>query len=100
MKRPIALLLALTLPTYAAEPARPGRDGDRPPAAAGKRQDTQKQKENLLRHIDGRIKILEDARGCVKAAADMKAVNDCHQQERKRTKALREQARSDVLTGR
>ena len=72
-----ALLLAGAV--AAAPPPAPGSDG--------------KLKERVIKHIDARIRILETARACVRAARDSKAVLDCHTQERRQTKALREQDR-------
>ena len=92
-----AMLMAFFLThAAAAETAAPQRGADGAPAAA-KRQDIQTLRESLLGHIDGRIEILQEARRCVQAAADLRAMNDCHQRERRRTKALREQARGSVF---
>lgn len=87
----IALLLAaLSLPVAAADIPKPA-DGT-------KRQESQqKMKDRLLRHVEGRIRILEDSHACIRAAADMKAIGDCHEQERRKTKALRKQDRADFL---
>lgn len=94
MHLPIALLLAaLSLPVLAAD-APKTVDGAKSPESQ------QKMKERLLRHVEARIKILQDSHACIKAAADMKAIGDCHEQERKLTKALREQARADMLAPR
>ncbi len=83
--------LALSLPLSAAEVRSP-------PAGNPKRQDMQqKMKDDLLKHIDDKIRILQEAKSCVRAANDMKAMSDCHAQERKKSKALREQARSSIL---
>jgi hypothetical protein len=54
-------------------------------------------KEGILAHIDDRIRILQEAKSCIRAARDMKAVSECHAQERQKTKALREQSRSKIL---
>ncbi len=92
----MALAAALSLPSLAVEPARPGPEGNRLPANAAKRDEMQqKMKERLIKHVDARIQILENARACIKAAADMKAINVCYEQERRRTKELRNQARAD-----
>lgn len=94
MHLPIALLLAaLSLPVLATDTSKPA-DGT-------KRQESQqKMKERLLRHVEARIRILQDSHACIRAAADMKAIGDCHEQERRKTKALREQARADMLAPR
>lgn len=92
----VAMLMAFFLTHAAAESAAPQRGEGRAPAAP-KRQDIQKLRESLLSHLDGRIEILQEARRCVQAAADLRAMNDCHQRERRRTKALREQARGNLF---
>ncbi|MBL8503902.1 MAG: hypothetical protein JNL78_10720 [Rhodocyclaceae bacterium] len=90
----IALLLAaLSLPVLATD-APKTVDGAKPPVSQ------QKMKERLLRHVEARIKILQDSHACIKAAADMQAIGDCHEQERKSTKALRERARAEMLAPR
>jgi hypothetical protein len=94
MHLPIALLLAvLSLPVLATDTSKTA-DG------AKSQGSQQKLKERLLRHVEARIKILQDSHACIKAAADMKAFGDCHEQERRKTKALREQARADLLAPR
>ena len=74
-----AVMLLQAGAVAAPPPPAPGNDG--------------KLKERVIKHIDGRIRILETARACVRAARDSKAVLDCHTQERRQTKALREQDR-------
>lgn len=72
-------------------------ESSRPPVGEAKRQDTQSaMKKRVLEHIDAKIRILQSAKACVRAAADMKAMAVCHEQERKQTKELRNQARSDI----
>lgn len=53
----------------------------------------QQMKARLIEHIDAKIRILQEARGCVEKASSMGAVAVCHDRERKQTKALRRQAR-------
>jgi len=91
MKFTIALLaVALSLPSHATEPVRAVEEG-------GKREETQrKMKEQLLRHIEARIRILQDSHACIKAATDIRAIGECHEEERKRTRELREQANTDI----
>ena len=87
----LAAALALSLPVLAAE-------GKSPPAGSPKRQDMQQQmKDDALKYIDDKIRILQEAKTCVRAAKDMKDMSDCHAQERRKSKALREQARANVL---
>lgn len=87
----LAVAMALSLPVPAAE-------GRSPPAGSAKRQDMQQQmKDDVLKHIDDRIRILQEAKSCVRAAKDIKDMSDCHAQERRKSKALREQARANVL---
>ena len=87
----LAAAMALSLPVLAAEVRSP-------PAASPKRQDSQQlMKDDVLKHIDDKIRILQEAKTCVRAAKDMKDMSDCHAQERKKSKALREQARSNIL---
>ena len=87
----LAAAMALSLPVLAAE-------GKSPPAGSPKRQDMQQQmKDDALKYIDDKIRILQEAKTCVRAAKDMKDMSDCHAQERRKSKALREQARANVL---
>ena len=87
----LAAVMALSLPVLAAE-------GKSPPAGSPKRQDMQQQmKDDALKYIDDKIRILQEAKTCVRAAKDMKDMSDCHAQERRKSKALREQARANVL---
>ena len=83
---PLAVL-ALSFGALAADVSR---------AAAGetKRQDSHSaMKKSVLDHIDAKIRILQTAKACVRAASDMKAMTVCYEQERKQTKDLRKQAR-------
>lgn len=97
MQRTAGLMLLAFLFTHAAAAGnivpQPG-DGRAP--APMKRQDLQKLRESLLAHLDERILILQEARRCVQGAADLKAMHDCHQRERKRSKALRQQAQESL----
>ena len=87
----LAAAMALSLNVLAAEVRSS-------PAASPKRQDTQQlMKDDVLKHIDDKIRILQEAKTCVRAAKDMKDMSDCHAQERRKSKALREQARSNIL---
>ena len=87
----LAVAMALSLPVPAAE-------GRSPPAGSAKRQDMQQQmKDDALKYIDDKIRILQEAKTCVRAAKDMKDMSDCHAQERRKSKALKEQARANVL---
>ena len=87
----LAAVMALSLPVLAAE-------GKSPPAGSPKRQDMQQQmKDDALKYIDDKIRILQEAKTCVRAAKDMKDMSDCHAQERRKSKALREHARSNIL---
>ena len=91
MRLCIALLLAAqSLPAPAADT----------PNAADQTKSSQKMKERLLQHVEARIKALEELHACIGAAAGMKAIGDCHEQERRKSKALREQARADLLAPR
>jgi hypothetical protein len=88
----IAALLAAAL-SFGALAA----EGSRPPAGAAKRQDSQSlMKQRVLDHIGAKIRILQTAKTCVRAAADMKALAACHEQERQQTKTLKEQARAGM----
>lgn len=65
-----AAVLSLTQPALAAD--------------AAKRQETQQaMKERVLDHIDAKIRILQEARSCVRAADDVEAMTLCYAQERK-----------------
>ena len=81
------LLAALALPATAAAPPNPADDA----------KSRQKMKERLLRHVEARIKVLEELHACIGAAADMQALGACHEQERRKTTALRAQPRADLL---
>jgi hypothetical protein len=50
-------------------------------------------KTRMIEHIDARIRILQEARACVGRAQGMGAIANCHEQERRKTKVLRKQAR-------
>lgn len=90
-----ALAAALALPIAALAA---GPEGGRSPGGTAKPQDMQQKiRESTIAHIDDRIEILQEAKSCVRAARDMKALSDCHTQERRKTKALRERARSNLL---
>ncbi|PWB40743.1 MAG: hypothetical protein C3F19_09625 [Rhodocyclales bacterium] len=56
-------------------------------------------KERVLEHIDAKIKILQKARSCVRAASDMAAMAVCHAQERKQMKDLRDKDRQAIQAG-
>jgi hypothetical protein len=47
----------------------------------------------MIEHIDARIRILQEARACVGRAQGMGAIANCHEQERRKTKALRKLVR-------
>lgn len=53
-------------------------------------------KEQLIAHIDARIKILQEARACVGKAVGTAGIAACYERERKQTKALREQSRKEL----
>lgn len=91
----LAAAFVLSLPARAAEP--PGPEAVRPPADDAKRQESQQtMKARVLEHIDARIRILQAARSCVRAAPDAEAMAVCHAQERKQTKDLRDRDRQAV----
>lgn len=67
---------------------------------AAKRQETQQaMKERVLDHIDAKIRILQEARSCVRAAADAEALTLCYAQERKQMKDLRDKDRQGIQGG-
>jgi RNase H-fold protein (predicted Holliday junction resolvase) len=67
---------------------------------AAKRQESQQaMKERVLDHIDAKIRVLQEARSCVRAAADMEAMTLCHAQERKQMKDLRDKDRQGIQDG-
>jgi hypothetical protein len=87
------LAAALSFGVFAAE-------GSRPPANADKRQDSQSlMKQRALDYIDAKIRILQTAKACVRAAADMKAMAICYEQERQQTKALKAKAKEQARAG-
>ncbi len=79
----LSAALALSHPVSAAD----GAKGQEP---------QQNMKARLIEHIDAKIYILQSAKSCVRAASDMKAMAICHEQERKQTKDLKNQARSGI----
>lgn len=97
MHRNIHLLIAAPLAAAALSFGALAAESGRPPAGEAMRQDSQSaMKKRVLDHIDAKIRILQSAKACVRAASDMKAMVACHEQERKQTKALRNQARPDI----
>ena len=64
--------------------------------AAEGQEPQQNMKMRLIEHIDAKIRILQTAKDCVRAAADMKAMAICHEQERKQTKDLKKQSRASI----
>lgn len=87
MKRSTLLpvLLVLSLPASA--------DETRPPA------DPQQTKAQVIEHIDARIGILQEARACVEKAPGIAAIALCHEEERRKTRALRQQGRETLREG-
>lgn len=84
--------LLLSLPALAAGP-----EGGRQSVDDAKRQGTQqKMKERVLEHIDAKIRILQAAQSCVRAAQDLKSMAVCHAQERKQMKDLRDRDRQEI----
>jgi len=81
----LTTVLAWSFSTLAAEPV--GRKGSR---------QSLELKERLIEHIDAKIKILQTARSCVRAASDTGALAACHAQERKQMKELRNKGRQEV----
>lgn len=93
MPRALPAIAALTAclalpPAIGADPAGAG---------AGLAGPQRQMKEDVIAHIDARIRILQETKVCVRAANDMKAVSDCHAQERQKTKVLRERVRAELL---
>lgn len=78
-------VLAWSFSTLAAGPV--GKEGSRQPLEL---------KERVLEHIDAKIKILQTARSCVRAASNAGAMAACHSQERKQMKELRNKGRQEV----
>jgi len=87
MKRSTLLpvLLVLSLPASA--------DETRPPA------DPRQAKAQVIEHIDARIGILQEARACVEKAPGIAAIALCHEEERKKARALRQQGRETLREG-
>ena len=54
------------------------------------------QRTLLQRHQEGRLAILDNDERCLKAAADDKAAQACHQQEREALKRLRDDMRAQA----
>lgn len=95
----ISLLAVLSMPPSSPAAGTP-RDGAPPQAGAEKGSGSQqKMKERVLEHIDAKIKILQKARSCVRAASDMAAMAVCHAQERKQMKDLRDKDRQAIQSG-
>ncbi|MBM3392760.1 MAG: hypothetical protein FJY34_12440 [Betaproteobacteria bacterium] len=81
----LPVLLVLSLPASAEE--------TRPPA------DPQQTKAQVVEHIDARIRILQEVRACVEKATDIAAITLCHEEERKKSRALRQQGREALREG-
>ncbi len=81
----LPVLLALSLPAPA--------DESRPPL------DPQQLKAQVIEHIDARMRILQETRACVEKASAIAAINLCHEEERRKTRALRQQARDALRDG-
>lgn len=90
----LTAILAWSFSTLAAEPV--SKEGSRQPLDAKPQETQQKMKERVLEHIDARIKILQTARSCVRAASNAGAMAACHAQERKQMKELRNKDRQEV----
>ena len=54
------------------------------------------QRTLLQRHQEGRLAILDNDERCLKASADDRAAQACHQQEREALKRLRDEMRSQA----
>ena len=68
-----------------------------PPADDARRREAlQRTKECRVEHLDARIRIMQATQDCVRAAADMESIGICHAQERRQTKALRDNDRQDI----
>lgn len=94
MIRRVLMFFAAPLAALALSCGALAADVSRPAAGEAKRQDSHSaMKKSVLDHIDAKIRILQTAKACVRAASDMKAMAVCHEQERKQTKDLRKQAR-------
>lgn len=93
-----SLLAVLSMPPSSLAAGSP-REGAPPQASAEKGQSQQKMKERVLEHIDAKIRILQKARSCVRAASGMAAMAVCHAQERKQMKDLRDKDRQAIQAG-
>lgn len=88
----LSVLLALSLPVGAAETPGAGDETRRQAAE-------QKMKARVLEHIEAKIRVLQAARSCVRAAADVEAMAVCHAQERKQMKDIRDKERQGFQAG-
>lgn len=61
-----------------------------PAGESATNRDGQAMKERVIRHIDAKIRILEGAKSCVRAARDSQDMLACHAQERRQMKELRD----------
>jgi hypothetical protein len=59
----------------------------------------QAMKERVLEHIDAKIRILQTAQSCVRAATDTEDMMACHAQERKQMRDLRDKDRKSPPPG-
>ncbi len=59
----------------------------------------QQTRQRLLEHVEARIRILEAAQECLRAAADMQDAAACHETERQKAKALRNRDRAKLKEG-
>jgi hypothetical protein len=90
----LTAVLAGSFSTLAAGPV--SKEGSRQLLDAMPQETQQKLKGRVLEHIDAKIKILQTARSCVRAASNAGAMAACHAQERKQMKDLRNKDRQEV----
>lgn len=78
----VAAMLASPVPVLASAAG--------PSGESAKGRDGQAMKERVIRYIDAKIRVLESAKSCVRAARDDKDMLACHVQERRQMKELRD----------
>lgn len=93
MKRSSGLILAVLCAAIAF--ARPSPAADEP----GRGTLPQQTRLRLLEHVEARIRILEEAKECLRAADDLRDAAACHETERQRTRDLRNRDRAKLIEG-
>lgn len=90
MRSGTSLLHAALVASVLAFPSTAQASATGPAGESATGRDGQAMKERVIRHIDAKIRILEGAKSCVRAARDSQDMLACHAQERRQMKELRD----------